>query len=229
MRAPCKAPADHSAGLHPFDAVRIRSEETCPAAPSLRCLTGPAVRTGLSAGGSRIRTPYSSTKPLGSRRVSVSGGGKALCLVPADEPQSRLAAGLNRRRSAEPFSEHTDMAWLVLAYPGHPWHRALAISVDARNKSRVTIQSIFSVAIFAPQCVPPATTATPGGSGHELRDQLRPAVQQRQKSLCLGRLQADVHSGDAEVAVALQKVEISGAPPNVTDSERGSRPASSAI
>src|ERR1700732_2268177 len=31
----------------------------------------------------------------------------------------------------------------------------------------------------------------------ELADQLRPAVQQRQDLLCLGRRQADVHSGDA--------------------------------
>jgi hypothetical protein len=32
------------------------SEETCPAAPSARCPTGPAVLSGLSAGGKRIRT-----------------------------------------------------------------------------------------------------------------------------------------------------------------------------
>jgi len=142
MRAPCKAPADHSAGLHPFDAVRIRSEETCPAAPSLRCPTGPAVRTGLSAGGSRIRTPYSSTKPLGSRRVSVSGGGKALCLVPADEPQSRLAAGLNRRRSAEPFSEHTDMAWLIPAIHGiEPWPFPWTPETNPGRPSKASSQS----------------------------------------------------------------------------------------
>jgi hypothetical protein len=37
-------------------AVRIGSEETCPAAPSARCPTGPAVLSGLSTGGEWIRT-----------------------------------------------------------------------------------------------------------------------------------------------------------------------------
>jgi hypothetical protein len=109
-------------------------------------------------------------KSVRSRRVSVSGSGKVLCLVPGDEPQSRcLTAGLNRRRvsgAVEPAYRYGR------ACPGHhgiePWPFPWTPGTNPGRPSK---------AIFAPQCVPPATTATPWGSGPELWDQLRPAVQ----------------------------------------------------
>jgi hypothetical protein len=49
-----------------------------------------------------------------------------------------------------------------------------------------------------------------GGSRPELPDKLRPAVQQRQNLVCLGRRQADVHSGDTEGRGCVSKIEILG-------------------
>ena len=113
----------------------------------------------------------------------------------------------------------------------------IAVSDSFRNCSRTQNSAASSlrpgsrgtppvIAISAPQGVSPATTATPWGLGPELRDQLRPVVQQWGNLVCLGRRQADVHSRDTRSRLRFKSSRSSGAPPNVTDSERGSRPIS---
>ena len=47
-----------------------------------------------------------------------------------------------------------------------------------------------------------------GGSGFDLWDQFRPAVEDRQDLVFLGGRQAHGHASDPEIAVALQHIEI---------------------
>src|SRR5215471_3407802 len=62
-----------------------------------------------------------------------------------------------------------------------------------------------------------------------LRDELRPAVEDRQNLLFFGRGQAHRHAGTPRSRLRRNTAKSLGAPPKVTDSDAGSRPASSAI
>jgi hypothetical protein len=54
-------------------------------------------------------------------------------------------------------------------------------------------------------CAPPLPN---GGSGFDLWDQLRPAVEDRQDLVLPGRRQTHRHASDPEIAIVLQHVEV---------------------